>query len=291
MGQRRERRRVVEATAGVLCLVTMVSGCGPVRGHKATAGTIIGGALGAAVGAVLAGEDDRVLGAVLGGLGGAGIGYLIGRELDSRDRASLGRKIEEVASNGLTNRPVEWQSDHSTASAVITPVGGMERSVETVGIQTVQGLVVSPSLRVYPGRSRIVSENEVTRLGPGWDYASDRLVRRGETMQVLGVASGGWVLVGDGKTAIGYLNERAFRDDNAFSRPPKQGKAAPEAQARTSPSVPGEGARPSTTGASEIDVRVVRDCRPVRIRVKTADGHVEENVVKTCRAADGSWGA
>jgi hypothetical protein len=62
-----------------------VAACEALPGDKRHQGTVIGGVGGAAAGAVLADEDNRVLGAVIGGALGAGGGYLIGRRMESEE--------------------------------------------------------------------------------------------------------------------------------------------------------------------------------------------------------------
>ncbi|MCU7547904.1 glycine zipper domain-containing protein [Chitinophagaceae bacterium LB-8] len=51
---------------------------------KSAKGAVIGGATGAAAGAVI-NKKNRVMGAVIGGVLGAGGGYVIGRDMDKKD--------------------------------------------------------------------------------------------------------------------------------------------------------------------------------------------------------------
>jgi hypothetical protein len=69
-------------------LLLIASACEALPGEKRQQGAVIGGASGAAAGAVLADEDHRLLGAVIGGVLGAGGGYLIGREMEGREEAA-----------------------------------------------------------------------------------------------------------------------------------------------------------------------------------------------------------
>ena len=52
--------------------------CESLPGSRTQQSTVIGGAAGAATGAVIAGEGNRIAGALIGGALGAGAGYLIG---------------------------------------------------------------------------------------------------------------------------------------------------------------------------------------------------------------------
>lgn len=73
-----------QTIAGVSLAVTMLgtSGCQNLPGTPGQQGAVIGGAGGAATGAVVGGEHHRLLGALLGGALGAGGGYLIGANKD-----------------------------------------------------------------------------------------------------------------------------------------------------------------------------------------------------------------
>jgi hypothetical protein len=73
-----------QTCAGVSLAAAMLgtSGCQNLPGTPGQQGAVIGGAGGAATGAVVAGEHHRLLGALLGGALGAGGGYLIGANKD-----------------------------------------------------------------------------------------------------------------------------------------------------------------------------------------------------------------
>ena len=73
--------RFFEVTSLGLCVV-LLAGCESLPGTDEQQGAVIGGAGGAAVGAVVGGEEHRVLGAVLGGVLGAAGGYVIGANSD-----------------------------------------------------------------------------------------------------------------------------------------------------------------------------------------------------------------
>jgi len=69
--------------SGLAALLAGTSGCKELPGTPKQQGTAIGGASGAAAGAVIAGSEHRLLGALLGGAIGAAGGYLIGANSDS----------------------------------------------------------------------------------------------------------------------------------------------------------------------------------------------------------------
>ena len=67
---------------GAGLLLSPLAGCENLPGTRETQGAAIGGVAGAATGAAVAGEGNRLLGALLGGAVGAGGGYLIGARTD-----------------------------------------------------------------------------------------------------------------------------------------------------------------------------------------------------------------
>lgn len=69
---------VLSASIGLAPL----AGCESLPGNEKQQGAVIGGAGGAAAGAVIGGKDHRLGGAVIGGLIGAGSGYLIGSKVE-----------------------------------------------------------------------------------------------------------------------------------------------------------------------------------------------------------------
>ena len=72
---------VSTALIGSLVLAPL-TGCESLPGNDESQGAVIGGVSGAAAGALLGGDDNRLLGALIGGALGAGGGYLIGANKD-----------------------------------------------------------------------------------------------------------------------------------------------------------------------------------------------------------------
>jgi hypothetical protein len=69
-------------SAPLLVVFAVGTGCESAPGDRTTQSTVIGGAAGAAAGALIGGEGNRLLGALIGGALGAGGGYLIGAKTD-----------------------------------------------------------------------------------------------------------------------------------------------------------------------------------------------------------------
>ena len=98
--------RVVMALTAALALsaAPLMSGCEDLPGSRTEQSTVIGGAGGAAVGAILA-EENRLLGALIGGALGAGAGYLIGAKTDwfEDDDEDVREEAAEAVQNAQTN--------------------------------------------------------------------------------------------------------------------------------------------------------------------------------------------
>jgi hypothetical protein len=81
MLQKRQISLVV-ATALAVAPLAALTGCESLPGDEKSQGAVIGGLGGAAAGAMIGGEDNRLLGALIGGAAGAGGGYLVGANWD-----------------------------------------------------------------------------------------------------------------------------------------------------------------------------------------------------------------
>ena len=87
------KARVASLAVILITTCMALSSCESLPGNKSTQGAVIGGAGGAVAGAILAGEDNRLLGAVIGTAIGAGGGYVVGNEISESDE----RKAQEAA--------------------------------------------------------------------------------------------------------------------------------------------------------------------------------------------------
>jgi hypothetical protein len=76
-------------------LLAVSIGCENLPGTRESQGAVIGGAVGAATGAAVHGEN-RLLGALIGGAIGAGGGYLIGAKTDWFDDPDRDRRARET---------------------------------------------------------------------------------------------------------------------------------------------------------------------------------------------------
>ncbi len=242
----------------IISYATAVAACTPRQMTKEQTGTAIGVGTGAAIGASIS-KDNRAVGALIGALIGGFIGNRIGAHLDAQDRESLQQKVLDVAATGQSNRPVTWHSDHSGASAVITPTGNprVEKKTKRI-IRDSEVVLTSTPLEQATGM-RVTKSRVNMRLGPGTEHPVKLVLDRGEAFQVLGKTKNNWYLLAENGTAIGYVSgaylalpsERSYatnQNAGTESRQP-QANIRQEQQART----------PIQT--SEANLTLTRTCR------------------------------
>lgn len=98
-----------------------LTGCENLPGTRGQQGAVIGGAGGAAAGAVIGGESHRLLGALIGGALGATGGYLIGAEtgkIKNNDQAGA-----QTANNKAQTSPATPEQARNAASADVNRDG------------------------------------------------------------------------------------------------------------------------------------------------------------------------
>ncbi|HYG22119.1 MAG TPA: hypothetical protein VEH04_04990 [Verrucomicrobiae bacterium] len=104
-----------------LTAVMLQTGCSNLPGDKGQQGAVIGGLGGAAAGAAVGGEDNRLLGAILGGALGAGGGYVVGANSDrilNKDKGGA-----ETATEAAQSRPATPEEARSAATADLNSDG------------------------------------------------------------------------------------------------------------------------------------------------------------------------
>jgi hypothetical protein len=114
----RTSKLVAIAATGSLLLAT---GCRDLPGSNQQQGAAIGGLSGAAVGAAVAGSNNRLIGALLGGALGAGGGYLIGANTDKL--SGHDRDSAKEASRKAQTSPVSVDQAKTATSADINNDG------------------------------------------------------------------------------------------------------------------------------------------------------------------------
>jgi hypothetical protein len=113
------RMMLTLAAALALAAAPLMSGCENLPGSRTEQSTVIGGAGGAAVGAILA-KENRLLGALIGGALGAGAGYLIGAKTDwfEGDDDDARDEAAEAAQNAQTNPATAEQARRANSADI-----------------------------------------------------------------------------------------------------------------------------------------------------------------------------
>ncbi|NDP47494.1 MAG: SH3 domain-containing protein [Sulfuriferula multivorans] len=277
-------------TSITFVVLLSVSACATTESTKSQSGTVIGGLIGAVAGALID-KNNPARGALIGGGLGAGTGYLIGKHLDEKDRAALKAKIEEMAAQNAQEIQT-WRSDHSGAIATIMPIEKTTLNEQLVRVEKNVDVVIEPvPLELATGQRQATTDVNI-RVGPGTEHATNNLLRQGQIVEVIGLTKDGWYVVAEGRTAVGYVSARYLKKPGEHNEPVLQQTRGPvEAKAKAVASRIEAALPPIKKKTQEVDVRVARTCRPVKVRIRAANGQVTEDTVSTCQNPDGSWGA
>ena len=100
---------------GLLVALLGAAGCKELPGSRQQQGAVIGGASGAAVGAIAGGEKHRLLGALLGGALGTAGGYVIAAETDKI--RTTNRTAAVQANNTALSKPATVQDVNNSTTA------------------------------------------------------------------------------------------------------------------------------------------------------------------------------
>ncbi|PBQ12003.1 hypothetical protein CCL07_00300 [Pseudomonas congelans] len=198
-------RKKFVASILAVTIATSLGGCAQMGISKEQAGTVIGGITGLAVGATMGKGNGQIAAAlIVAGIGGY-IGNRIGQLLDDRDKQALALRTQEILNQPAT--PVAqptaiWRSDHSNASARITP-GPEYRAVRTIEVKRTPNIQGVPSMKLinqpYVSRSTLN-----VRLAP--NMKADKVGSLPGNTQFTAVGStGDWILVGRKGVTVGYV--------------------------------------------------------------------------------------
>src|SRR2546423_1306143 len=110
-------------------LLTAITGCENLPGTPKQQGATIGAVGGAAAGAAVAGEHNRLLGALLGGALGAGGGYIVGANSDrltQRDTQGAQRAVQTAQTQPATaQQALQAQTADLNCDGFVTLAEGM----------------------------------------------------------------------------------------------------------------------------------------------------------------------
>ncbi|AHG42623.1 hypothetical protein N018_21300 [Pseudomonas syringae CC1557] len=282
------RKKFVVSVLAVT-VATSVTGCAQMGISKEQAGTVIGGIAGLAVGATMGKGNGQIAAAlIVAGVGGY-IGNRIGQMLDDKDKQALALRTQEVLNQPATTvaQPTAvWRSDHSKASAVITP-GPEYRATRTIEIKRTPNIQAVPSMK-------LINQPYFTRSGLNVRSAPDMRADKvgslpGNTQFTAVGSTGDWILVGRRGVTVGYVHKdyvMTKSDADAIKRrsPVKLDEMNVSASKETEAFDLGSiSSLPSGKTAAETT------CRPVAVNLKTEGGATEKQDSTFCRQANDTW--
>nr|WP_220273633.1 SH3 domain-containing protein [Pseudomonas savastanoi] len=270
-------------------IATSVTGCAQMGISKEQAGTVIGGIAGLAVGATMGKGNGQIAAAlIVAGIGGY-IGNRIGQLLDDRDKQALALRTQEVLSQPAT--PVAqptaiWRSDHSNASARITP-GPEFKAVRTIDVKRTPNIQGVPSMKLI-NQPYVTRSTLNVRSAPNMN--ADKVGSLPGNTQFTAVGStGDWILVGRKGVTVGYVHkDYVMTQSDADTRKRLAAvrfddmnvSASKETEAFDLGSI---SSLPSGKTAAETT------CRPLSVSLEANGGTTEKQENTFCRQANDTW--
>ncbi|KPX28376.1 SH3 domain-containing protein [Pseudomonas ficuserectae] len=282
-------RKKFVASILAVSIATSVTGCAQMGISKEQAGTVIGGIAGLAVGATMGKGNGQIAAAlIVAGIGGY-IGNRIGQLLDDRDKQALALRTQEVLSQPAT--PVAqptaiWRSDHSNASARITP-GPEFKAVRTIDVKRTPNIQGVPSMKLI-NQPYVTRSTLNVRSAPNMN--ADKVGSLPGNTQFTAVGStGDWILVGRKGVTVGYVHkDYVMTQSGADTRKRLAAvrfddmnvSASKETEAFDLGSI---SSLPSGKTAAETT------CRPLSVSLEANGGTTEKQDNTFCRQANDTW--
>ncbi|UFI45877.1 SH3 domain-containing protein [Pseudomonas savastanoi] len=282
-------RKKLVASILAVSIATSVTGCAQMGISKEQAGTVIGGIAGLAVGATMGKGNGQIAAAlIVAGIGGY-IGNRIGQLLDDRDKQALALRTQEILSQPAT--PVAqptaiWRSDHSNASARITP-GPEFKAVRTIDVKRTPNIQGVPSMKLI-NQPYVTRSTLNVRSAPNMN--ADKVGSLPGNTQFTAVGStGDWILVGRKGVTVGYVHkDYVMTQSDADTRKRLAAvrfddmnvAASKETEAFDLGSI---SSLPSGKTAAETT------CRPLSVSLEANGGTTEKQENTFCRQANDTW--
>lgn len=171
-------------------------------GKKQEGGALIGAAAGALLGRSLA-KNEKTLGTLLGAAAGAAAGSYIGCRMQSTDAALAEQATKKALETGVAQT---WSNSRTGNSGRISVVSSsFGPPIDSRNLRFASGVQSLPSYEAAGG-GYVASGAANLRAGPSTKAATVGKLAAGESFDALGlVPAGGWVLVGRGGEAVGYV--------------------------------------------------------------------------------------
>ncbi|ARA79476.1 SH3 domain-containing protein [Pseudomonas ficuserectae] len=282
-------RKKFVASILAVSIATSVTGCAQMGISKEQAGTVIGGIAGLAVGATMGKGNGQIAAAlIVAGIGGY-IGNRIGQLLDDRDKQALALRTQEVLSqpaSPVAQPTAIWRSDHSNASARITP-GPEFKAVRTIDVKRTPNIQGVPSMKLI-NQPYVTRSTLNVRSAPNMN--ADKVGSLPGNTQFTAVGStGDWILVGRKGVTVGYVHkDYVMTQSDADTRKRLASvrfddmnvSASKETEAFDLGSI---SSLPSGKTAAETT------CRPLSVSLEANGGTTEKQDNTFCRQANDTW--
>lgn len=252
---------------------------------KENLGTVIGVGAGALLGSQVGGGDGRKLAILAGALAGGYLGKTIGARLDERDRQALAAQTTNALNASQDGQTINWRSEHSGATARITPVATETRTQQTSMKRTARVQQVNNLALLNQAYQTTAGVN--IRSAPSTNGERIGSLAKGTSFTALGRTENNWIAVGRQGVTVGYIHA-----------PLTQPVQATVAKADTATDLDSMVINPndSNLAAFNLDdmdlvteqVAATTQCRTLKYEV-TAGGSTDTAQTKACQSADGAW--
>jgi len=192
-------------TASVSLMVALVlGGCAATDGswnERKTVSTVLGAVGGALLGNQVGSGSGRTIATIFGALSDGVLGEWIASRLDDRDKQALAVSTEQALTSGKT---VQWQSEHSGASAKIREVSS-KTVVRDAQLKRSPVVAKTNNLAVLNQQYQAVKSANL-RAAP--DARSEKVggLRVGQSFTALGKTQNDWLAVGRKGVLVGYVH-------------------------------------------------------------------------------------
>jgi surface antigen len=265
--------------------VALATGCSN-NPNKEDWGTALGSVGGAALGAMIAGDDNRWLGAAIGGALGFYAGKQIGRYLDEQDQQALAEETAQALAMESAGTST-WQSARSGASAEIKTgdISYTNQDREVKRLATVQAV---PAIKLENEEYQTTSSLRV-RSGPGTRYDVITTLKPGDVVNSAGRTDNGWLMLAKQDVTVGYVHANYVKPYSPVDQAHAQGinlDNVDVASIEKQEAFGGIDLDAVETTSSTVTAQA--GCRDVEISVKTENG-VEKETSRACQRPDGVW--
>jgi len=177
-------------------------------GKKQEGGALIGAAAGAFLGSKVA-KNEKTLGALVGAAAGAAAGSYIGCRMQSTDTALAQQATKKALETGEAQTWYNKRTGASGRIAVLSSSYGPP--VDSRNLRFASGVQALPSYDALGGQYAASGAANL-RAGPSTKAAVVGKLTAGQAFDALGaVPAGGWVLVGQNGSAVGYAASSLVR--------------------------------------------------------------------------------